>query len=54
MRGYIALAVSVLALAGVQAQENGTKVTGDELSALVTGRQGDSCEQIWQRPAVDE
>ena len=37
MRRYLAVAVSVLALAGAQAQESGTKVTGDELTALVTG-----------------
>jgi len=37
MRKYIVAAASVLALAGAQAQESGTKVTGDELTALVTG-----------------
>jgi hypothetical protein len=37
MHKFIAGAVSLLALAGVQAQESGTKITGDELSALVTG-----------------
>ena len=37
MRRYIVAAASVLALAGAQAQESGTKVTGDELTALVTG-----------------
>ena len=37
MRRYIVAAASVLALAGAQAQESGTKVTGDELRALVTG-----------------
>jgi hypothetical protein len=37
MTGYIAAVVSVLFLGGVQAQESGTKITGDELSALVTG-----------------
>jgi len=37
MRKYIVAAASVLALAGAQAQESGTKVAGDELRALVTG-----------------
>ncbi len=37
MRRYLAAAVSILALAGVQAQESGTKVSGDELRTLVTG-----------------
>lgn len=37
MRGYVAAAVLALALGGVQAQEGGTKITGDELRALVAG-----------------
>ena len=37
MRRYIFAAISVLALGGVHAQESGTKITGDELRALVTG-----------------
>jgi len=37
VRTYIVAIASLLALGGVQAQEGGTKVSGDELRALVTG-----------------
>jgi hypothetical protein len=37
MLKYIVAAVSILALGGAQAQENGTKVSGDDLRTLVTG-----------------
>jgi hypothetical protein len=37
MRKFIVAAVSILVLGGVQAQESGTKISGDELRALVTG-----------------
>lgn len=37
MRKYIVAIASFLALGGVQAQDSGSKITGDELRALVTG-----------------
>ena len=37
MHRIMIAAVSALILGGAQAQESGTKITGDELSALVTG-----------------
>ncbi len=37
MHRIIIAAVSALILGGVQAQESGTKITGDELTTLVTG-----------------